>query len=47
MEACYPEGGEGSCNSIPQIPVGKLAYQNRSRNNGTVAWGNFTPWGKH
>jgi hypothetical protein len=47
MEACYAKGGEGSRNSIPQIPVGKLAYQNCSRNNGTVACGNFTPLEKH
>ena len=31
MEACYAKGGQGSRNSIPQIPVGKLAHQNCSR----------------
>ena len=30
MEACYAKGGQGSRNSIPQIPVGKLAHQNCS-----------------
>jgi hypothetical protein len=37
MEACYAKGGQGSRNSIPQISVRKLAYQNCSRNNATVA----------
>ena len=31
MEACHVKRGQGSCISIPQIPVGKLAYQNCSR----------------
>jgi hypothetical protein len=31
MEACHVKGGQGSCKSIPQIPVGELAYQNCSR----------------
>jgi hypothetical protein len=31
MEACHVKGGQGSCKSIPPIPVGKLAYQNCSR----------------
>src|SRR6516225_4509642 len=31
MEACHVKRGQGSCISIPQIPVGKLAYQNFSR----------------
>ena len=31
MEACHVKGGQGSCKSIPQIPVGKLAYQNCNR----------------
>src|SRR5260370_5829178 len=31
MEACHVKRGQGSCISIPQIHVGKLAYQNCSR----------------
>src|SRR6516225_3923653 len=31
MEACNVKGGQGSCISIPQIPVGKLAYQDCNR----------------
>src|SRR6516165_5729920 len=31
MEACDVKGGQGSCKSIPQIPVGKLAHQNCNR----------------
>jgi hypothetical protein len=31
VEACYVKGGQGSRNSISQIPVGELAYQNCSR----------------
>src|SRR5215471_20960637 len=31
MEACHVKRGQGSCKSIPQIPVGKLAYQNCNR----------------
>src|SRR5262249_17473906 len=31
MEACHVKRGQGSCSSIPQIPVGKLAYQNCNR----------------
>src|SRR5260370_21482664 len=44
MEACYAKGGQGSRNSIPQIPVGQLAYQNCSRNNGTVACAGSKGW---
>src|SRR6516164_4831164 len=31
MEACHVKRGQGSYISIPQIPVGKFAYQNCSR----------------
>jgi hypothetical protein len=32
VEACDAKGGQSSRDSIPQIPVGKLAHQNRCRN---------------
>jgi hypothetical protein len=45
MEACHVKGGQGSCKSIPQIPVGKLAYQNCNRDQLSPRGkgGSFTP----
>src|SRR5262245_53805152 len=37
MEACYAEGSKNRCDSIPHIPVGKLAHQNCIRRARIVA----------
>src|SRR5260370_37261337 len=37
MEACHAEGSKSRCSSIPQIPVGQLAYQDCIRRDPIVA----------
>src|SRR6516162_1970068 len=37
METCYTEGSKSRHNSIPQIPVGQSAHQNRIRRDHIVA----------
>src|SRR5262249_54364875 len=39
METCYTEGSKSRHNSIPQIPVGQSAHQNRIRRRGLVEYG--------
>ena len=46
MEACDAKGGQSSRNSIPQIPVGKLAHQNCSRNRRKHGTGGLHLFGK-
>jgi hypothetical protein len=46
MEACDTKGGQSGRNSIPQIPVGKLAHQNCCRNRRKRGAGRFHPLGK-